>query len=45
MRAIIKAAVMQIYQLLWLRDHDIENYAQKVAYGRRLCLHWDDPDL
>jgi len=45
MKAIMKAAVTQVYKLLWLRDHDIEDYAQKLAYARRFCLHWDDPDI
>jgi len=45
MKAIMKAAVTQVYKLLWLRDHDIESYAEKLANGHRFCLHWDDPDL
>jgi len=45
MKTIMKAAVTQVYKLLWLRDHDIESYAEKLAYGHRFCLHWDDPDL
>ncbi|MBN9617185.1 MAG: hypothetical protein BGO25_03030 [Acidobacteriales bacterium 59-55] len=45
MKALMKAAVNQIYKLLWLRDHDIDGYAEAVGHGHRYSRHWDDPDI
>ena len=41
----MKATVTEIYKLLWLRDHDIDGYAEAVARGHRYSRHWDDPDI
>jgi len=45
MKVLMKATVTEIYKLLWLRDHDIDGYAEAVARGHRYSRHWDDPDI
>lgn len=45
MKILMKAAVTEIYKLLWLRDHDVDGYAEALAHGRRYVRGWDDPDL
>ena len=45
MKVLMKSSVAQVYKLLWLRDHDIDGYAEALAHGHRYSRHWDDPDL
>lgn len=45
MKVLMKAAVTQVYKLLWLRDHDVDGYAEALAHGYRYSRHWDDPDV
>lgn len=45
MKVLMKAAVTQVYKLLWLRDHDVKGYAEALAHGHRYSQHWDDPDV
>jgi hypothetical protein len=45
MKVLMKAAVTQVYKLLWLRDHDVDGYAEALAHGHRFSQNWDDPDV
>jgi len=45
MKLLMKNAVTQVYKLLWMRDHDVDAYAEALAHGHRFSRHWDDPDV
>jgi hypothetical protein len=45
MKVLVKAAVNQVYKLLWLRDHDIDGYAEALVHGHRYSRHWDNPNI
>jgi hypothetical protein len=45
MKKIMKAAVSQVFRLLWLRDHDSEGYQREVRRGEFYTSSWDDPDM
>lgn len=45
MKRLMKAAVDALYRLLWLREHDPQQYAEQLAFGRRHTLRWDEPEI
>lgn len=45
MKHVMKAAVDALYRLLWLREHDPETYREQLAFGGRLTLRWDEPEI
>jgi hypothetical protein len=45
MKILMKAAVDNLYRLLWQRDSDHVAYNESLAFGRRQTLHWDAPEL
>jgi hypothetical protein len=45
MKVLMKAAVDNLYRLLWQRDYDPVAYNESLAFGRRNTLHWDAPEL
>jgi hypothetical protein len=45
MKGLMKAAVDNLYRLLWQRDYDPVAYNESLAFGRRNTLHWDAPEL
>ena len=45
MKVLMKAAVTQVYKMLWMRDHDVDAYAKALAHAHRYSRHWDDPEF
>ena len=45
MKNLMKSAVIALYRLLWLRDHDRQSYEKQIAFGHRYTAHWDDPEI
>ena len=45
MKGLMKAAVDNLYRLLWQRDYDPVAYNESLAFGRRQTLHWAAPEL
>lgn len=45
MKKIMKAAVSQVFRMLWLRDHDPEGYQREIRRGSYFTDRWDDPDV
>jgi len=46
MKAIMKSAVDQVYQLLVLRDESPDDeYESKIRLGERYTVKWDEPRM
>jgi hypothetical protein len=45
MKTIMKAAVNQVYKMLWQRAHDSNAYLNTVSFGLRNSHEWDDPEV
>jgi hypothetical protein len=45
MKATMKSAVDTLYRLLWQRENDPTAYLEGVAFGERVAINWDDPEL
>jgi hypothetical protein len=45
MKRIMKAAVNQVYKMLWQRSHDSAAYLNTVSFGLRNSHNWDDPEV
>ena len=44
MKRILKKAVDGLYQLLWLREYEPEQYEVQINFGSRYTKHWDEPE-
>jgi hypothetical protein len=44
-KRIMKNAVNQMAELLWLRDNDPVRFLQYVEFGNRYTRQWDDPEF
>lgn len=45
MKTIMKAAVNQVYKMLWQRANDSDAYLDTVSFGLRNSRRWDDPEV
>jgi hypothetical protein len=44
MKQTMKAAVNQVYRMLWLRRHHFGLYRDEIAFGLRYTRAWDQPE-